>query len=100
MFKYLIYNILNLVCFTLLAIVFDKWWIILLALLFLCVPSSKFKGQRFRVCDSCGRWSESGATDTEAIIRAEKCGWIHIEEGNKDFCPECREKIKGNNKND
>ena len=94
MTKYLIYNAINLICFTVLAILFNKWWIILFSALFLLIPKSSFTQQRFRVCDGCGRWSESGKTEEEAIERAEKCGWLHIEDGNKDFCPDCLNQIR------
>ena len=96
MIKYLIYNTINIICFTVIAILFAKWWIILFALLFLLVPKSSFAQQRFRVCDCCDRWSESGKTAEEAIDRAEKCGWLHIEDGNKDFCPDCLNQIRRN----
>ena len=87
----IIYNIIVLVCFTVLAVVFNKWWVILFAFLFCAFP--KYNGRRFRICDCCGRASESGATSEEAIERAEKCGWRHIEGTDKDFCPECLVKI-------
>ena len=98
MIKYLIYNAINIICFALLAILFNKWWIVLFAALFLMIPKSSFAQQRFRVCDSCGRWSESGKTIEEAIERAEQCGWLHIEDGDKDFCPDCLNKIRRNNR--
>jgi hypothetical protein len=94
MVKYILYNIINLICFTLLAILFNKWWIILFAVLFLMIPSAKFRGKCWRICDGCGRWSESGENVTEAIERAEKCGWLHMAAEDKDFCPECLAKIR------
>lgn len=96
MVKYLIYNAINIICFTILAILFNKWWIVLFAALFLLIPKSSLTQQRFRVCDNCGRWSESGKTTEEAIERAEKCGWLYIEDGDKDFCPDCLNKIRRN----
>lgn len=94
--KLIIYNAINLICFTLLTIVFNKWWIILFAFLFIMIPTSKFKGQKFRVCDGCGRFSESDKTVEESIQRAEKCGWLHMSTNDKDFCPDCLRRIKGN----
>lgn len=94
MIKYIIYNIINLICFTILAILFNKWWVVLFAVLFLMIPTAKFKGKHWRTCDGCGRWSESGETTTEAIMRAEKCGWLHMTAEDKDFCPECLVKIR------
>lgn len=93
MVAFLLYNIFNLLVFGAVAIVFEKWWIVLFALLFVLLPAKTGKSKKCRICDSCGRHSESGETDTEAIIRAEKCGWVHIKETNKDFCPECKIKI-------
>lgn len=93
MIKYLIYNAINIICFTVLAILFHKWWIVLFAALFLLTPKSSFKQQRFRVCDNCGRWSESGKTPEEAIERAQRCGWVHLD-NDKDYCPECTLQIK------
>lgn len=98
MIKYLIYNAVNIICFTVLAILFHKWWIVLFAALFLLIPKSSLTQQRFRRCDGCGRLSESGKTAEEAIERAEKCGWLHIEDGDKDFCPDCLNQIRRNNK--
>ena len=95
MIKYLIYNAINLICFTILAILFNKLWIVLFAVLFLMIPGAKFKGKCWRTCDGCGRWSESGETATEAIMRAEKCGWLHINSTDKDFCTDCLKIIKG-----
>lgn len=94
MIAFLLYNIFNLFIFGAVAIVFEKWWIILFALLFVLLPVTTAKNKKFRICDGCGRYSESGETDTEAIIRAEKCGWTHIKETNKDFCPECVHRLK------
>lgn len=96
MIKYLIYNAINIICFTILAILFNTWWIVLFALLFLLIPRSSFTQQRFRVCDGCGRWSESGKTAEEAIERAEKYGWLYIKDGDKDFCPDCLNQIRRN----
>lgn len=93
MTKYIIYNIINLICFTILTILFHKWWIILFALLFVLIPTNHVN-RRFRVCDCCGRHSESGYTDEEALKNAARSGWLHIAEGNKDFCPDCLKQIK------
>lgn len=98
MIKYLIYNIINLICFIILAIIFCKWWIIFFALLFTIIPNALYKDKQWRVCDSCGRWSESGDCEEEAIKRAKQCGWLHIETSNKDFCPDCLNQIRGGNK--
>lgn len=94
MITYLIYNIFNLGCFTTLAIVFDKWWIIFFALLFVLVPTRKVMHKR--TCDICGKSTESYDTTEEAIKQAEKYGWIHVEENDRDFCPECIKEMRVN----
>ena len=92
MIAYLIYNICNLVVFGAIAFAFEKWWIILFALLFVLLPSHKIKHKR--TCDICGKSTESYDTTEEAIKHAEECGWIHVEENDRDFCPECVSKMK------
>lgn len=93
MIAYLIYNILNLAIFGALALVFEKWWIILFALLFVLVPTRKVMHKR--TCDICGKSTKSCDTPEEAIKEAERCGWIHIDKTDSDFCPECAHKIRG-----
>lgn len=88
-----IYNCIVLICFTALSIFFYKWWIILFALLFLAYTSHPNR-KRTRICDVCGRSSESAMTKEEAIERAKKCGWLHIKDGDLDYCPDCLSKIK------
>jgi hypothetical protein len=92
MIGYIIYNIVNLGCFTTLAIVFDKWWIIFFALLFVTTPKVMFKHRR--KCDGCGVQSEYADSVDEAIKKSVKSGWVHIPEGNKDYCPNCVKKFK------
>jgi hypothetical protein len=93
-FSYIIYNLTVLVSFTALSVNFDKWWIMLFSLLFLALPGSRITG-RYRICDFCKKTSESAPTREEAIKRAKQNGWIHIEKGDLDFCPECAKKIRG-----
>lgn len=89
----IIYNTIVIVCFAALSIFFTKWWIMLFTLLFLVsYPSGNRK--RVRICDMCHRSSESAKTDEEAIERSKRCGWLHIEEGNLDYCPDCLSKMK------
>lgn len=81
-------NIVVLICFTVLAVVFHKWWIILFALLFL--SSVQTEQKFFRKCDGCGKRSPSANNYNEALDVAQKAGWKHITEGNKDYCPDCK----------
>ena len=48
-------NSVDIVCWTLLAVFFGKWWIALFAALF--VNDMKSSVQKYRICDGCGRQS-------------------------------------------
>lgn len=84
-------NSICVICWTVLAIIFDKWWIALFGLLFLSSLSTTNKKRR--ICDKCGKRSESADSTAEAIDKAKKAGWIHIVDGDKDYCPECQKEI-------
>ena len=88
----IIYNAIVVACFTALSIFFAKWWIMFFALLFILSYSSGNR-KKVRICDMCHRSSESAKTAEEAIERANRCGWLHIEEGNLDYCPDCLSKM-------
>ena len=63
----------------------------------MCMKSSAFKktdAKHCRVCDGCHRRSESAKTVEEAIERSKRCGWVHVEDGNLDFCPDCVAHVK------
>lgn len=81
-------NSISIICFTVLAITFNKWWIALFAALFLStletVPHYR------RICDGCGEYSPSATTYEEALKKAKEAGWIHYEGSNTDYCPKCR----------
>ena len=81
-------NIVSLSCCTTLAVVFNKWWIILFAALFFVFPSSKHK--YYRICDGCGKHSPYTDSYNEALDKAKENGWTHYVEGNKDYCIECK----------
>ena len=84
-------NSICVICWTVLAIIFDKWWIALFGLLFLSSLSTTNKNRR--KCDKCGKYSESADSANEALDKAKKAGWIHIVDGDKDYCPECQKEI-------
>lgn len=44
-------------------------------------------------CDKCGKHSEYADSYDAALDKAKKAGWIHYADGNKDYCPECRDKL-------
>ena len=70
------------------AIVFNKWWIALFALLFMTSYETVCK--YYRICDKCGKHSDYANSYNEALDKAKASGWLHIAEDNKDYCPDCR----------
>lgn len=97
---YVVNNIICVVCFSTLAILFDKWWIALFAFLFFALPS-KYVKKYYRVCDECGKYSPYADSYNEAIDKATKAGWVRWKENDEweDYCPECQSKWKAANKN-
>ncbi len=81
-------NSICVICWAALAVIFNKWWIALFALLFL--TSYETVHRHFRECDGCGKRSESANSHNEALDKAKAAGWLHVVDGNKDYCPECR----------
>lgn len=81
-------NSIDILVWVALAIVFNKWWIALFAILF--VSGFQTKYQHHRVCDKCGKHGPSADSYNEALDKAKEAGWLHIVEGNKDYCPDCR----------
>ena len=53
--------------------------------------SSLKQSQHYRVCDKCGKHSEQANSYNEALGKARKNGWIHYVDGDKDYCPDCKE---------
>lgn len=84
-------NSICMICWTALAVFFNKWWIALFAALFMTEYTTKH--QYHRVCDNCGKHSPNADTYNGALDVAKESGWVHIVDGNKDYCPECREVI-------
>lgn len=82
-------NSVNIICWVVLAIVFNKWWIALFAGLFVSWFQTSEK-KYYRVCDNCGRHSPYVNTYNEAIEAAEKEGWVHIPKDDTDYCPHCQ----------
>lgn len=87
----IICNVVCIVCWTLLAILFNKWWIALFMIL--CLSYPKLVTKHYRQCDVCGDRSTGADTPAEALSVAEKEGWLHIVDDNKDYCPRCRKKL-------
>ena len=85
-------NVVALFAWVALAILFNKWWIALFALLFL--SSIETKTRSYRVCDGCGKHSSYANNYNEALDKAKEAGWIHYVDGNKDYCPECSKNVR------
>lgn len=86
-----IQNAVNVICFTALAIAFNKWWIVLFSILFVSYVQTETNRihKYFRTCDKCGKRSEYADSYNEALDKAKEAGWMHVVDGNKDYCPEC-----------
>lgn len=88
LWAWVVKNSITIICFTTLAIMFNKWWIIFFALLF----SSSFQTQHksCRVCDKCGKHSPYADSYNDALDKAKEAGWIHYVDSNTDYCPDCQ----------
>lgn len=84
-------NSISVICWVVLAVVFNKWWIALFAVLFIGGYARVHK--YYRICDKCGKHSPYEDSYDNAIKRAEAVGWIHYDDGNRDYCPDCQLKI-------
>lgn len=80
-------NVVCVICWTILAIYFNKWWIALFSALFLSGVQTTYK--RYRVCDGCGKHSPYADSYNEALDKAKEAGWIHLVDSNRDYCPKC-----------
>lgn len=82
----MIYNIICIICWAALAIIFEKWWITLFAILFI----STFKSIGTTIyCDECGKTGPSGNSSEEARKKAKEAGWMYYPVTNTDCCPDC-----------
>ena len=81
-------NSICVICWTILAIIFNKWWIALFGALF--ISGFTTKHQSYRTCDKCGKHSPYADSYNDALDKAINAGWLHITEGNLDYCPDCR----------
>lgn len=84
-------NSICVICWVVLAIVFHKWWIALFGLLFMCSLKTEPIHYYYRICDKCGEHSESAETYDKALEKAKQSGWVHFDDDNKDYCPNCRD---------
>ena len=93
MWMILLTNGISVICWTVLAVVFNKWWIALFAILFL--SSTKIVSKAYKICDLCGKHSPYAKDHNAALEKATKAGWISKRVGDKieDYCPECQAKL-------
>ena len=82
-------NSICIICFTALAIIFNKWWIVLFSALFMSSVETQHK--TYRICDKCGQHSPYADSHNEALKKAKEAGWVHYVDGDKDYCPDCQE---------
>ena len=81
-------NSICMICWTVLAVIFNKWWIALFAALFMTEYTTAHK--YYRKCDNCGKHSPYADNYNDALKKAKLDGWIHFAESNMDYCPECQ----------
>lgn len=85
-------NSVSVICWTILAIKFNTWWIALFAVFF--ISSLQTNVLKYRICDGCGKHSPYSNSHNEALDKAKEAGWIHLMAGDRDYCPECKDSIK------
>lgn len=88
LWAWVVKNIVVVLAWAILAIIFNKWWIALFSILFVNGLQTKYRN--YRVCDKCGKHSPYADTYNEALDKAKEAGWIHYVDGNKDYCPDCQ----------
>lgn len=81
-------NSICVICWTVLAIIFNKWWIALFGALFLSGLTTQHKS--YIICDKCGKHSPYADSYNEALDKAKAAGWVHHAADNKDYCPDCQ----------
>ena len=87
-------NAVIMICWTVLAIAFHKWWLALFAALMMTGIREGVKSY-FRSCDKCGKVGPYADSEDEAIKKAIDTGWIIRKIDGKwdDRCPDCQEDI-------
>lgn len=86
-------NSIVMMCWTALALHFEKWWIAIFACL--CFSELKTSLGKYRICDNCGKHSPYANSHNEALDKAKEAGWITVRKGDKweDYCPECQSEM-------
>lgn len=85
-------NAVIMICWTVLAIIFNKWWLALFAALMMTYIKDNGKTY-FRTCNKCGKHGPYAKSEDEANHRALDAGWwIRTIDGKwDDRCPDCQE---------
>ena len=81
-------NSIVMITWAALAIIFNKWWIALFAVLFMNSLETRYRHRR--KCDGCGKYGPYGDSAEEALNKTRVAGWLHVVDGDRDYCPECR----------
>jgi len=83
-------NIVAMICWTIIAITFNRWWLMLFAILFLSDLTNKKYHTRF-ICDCCGEELPFEGSYSEAVIEKRKAGWTRKRRGEAwlDICKNC-----------
>ena len=84
-------NSVCVICWTILAVVFNDWRIALVSILFMSSLKTD-NSLHYIICDKCGIHSPYAQSYNEAIEKARAAGWIIRKNGTKwdDRCPECQ----------
>ena len=86
-------NCIVMICWTILAICFSKWWIALFAVLFM----NGFKPSTVNscYCDQCGVFLPFVGTSEELRKAEYEAGWARykINDTYKDYCPKCKDNV-------
>ena len=68
-----LYNAIVLICFTVLVVLFHKWWIVLFSVLFILVWGKKMTPQQWRRTHKACRWCEYSKYVCPTIIAPVGC---------------------------
>jgi hypothetical protein len=93
LWAYVLKNSISLICWTIIALVFNKSWLVFFSILFLNGLEMTYEYKYFRVCDKCGKRSPYAESYNEAMSKAHDAGWVHYVDENKDYCPECKNEL-------
>lgn len=87
-------NSVVMICWTVLAIYFGKWWIVLFSALFLSDLRTKEVREYTVYCDVCGDHIPPQESREKAQAEKKRLGWLTYEEDGqtKDMCPGCQER--------